>query len=147
MNSPAAKLGHAWVLLCLALAAHVTDEALNGFLNVYNPTVLAIRARFPWLLMPTFRFTEWLAGLLAACAALLLLSAFVYRGARWIRPLAYVFAVIMIFNGLGHIAGTIAGQSLFSVPSPRPMPGFYSSPLLLAASIYLLFRLRYPANQ
>ena len=37
------KLGIAWVLVCLALAAHVTDEAFTGFLSVYNPTVLALR--------------------------------------------------------------------------------------------------------
>jgi hypothetical protein len=147
MNRPDPRLGRAWILLCLALAAHVTDEALNGFLSVYNPTVLALRARIPWLPMPTFTFTAWLAGLLAACVVLLALSRFVYRGARWVRPLAYAFAVIMIFNGLGHTAGTIAGQSLFSVPSPRPMPGFCSSPLLLAASTYLLFRLRYASSE
>jgi hypothetical protein len=39
------KLGIAWVLLCLTLALHVTDEALTGFLNIYNPTVLALRAK------------------------------------------------------------------------------------------------------
>jgi hypothetical protein len=48
----------------------------------------------------------------------------------------------MIANACGHTAGTIAGRGFFSVPIRRPMPGFYSSPLLLAASIYLLLRLR-----
>jgi hypothetical protein len=31
----------AWVGLCAALALHVTDEALTGFLDVYNPAVQA----------------------------------------------------------------------------------------------------------
>ena len=37
------KLGIAWVLLCLSLALHVVDEAANGFLYIYNPTVIALR--------------------------------------------------------------------------------------------------------
>ena len=49
------KLGIAWVQLCLALAAHVTDEALTGFLSVYNPTVLALQAKLGFWLMPTCR--------------------------------------------------------------------------------------------
>jgi hypothetical protein len=36
--------GMAWVMMWLALAIYVTDEALTGFLAVYNPTVLALRA-------------------------------------------------------------------------------------------------------
>jgi hypothetical protein len=138
------KLGRAWVMLCLALAVHACDEALTGFLSVYNPTVRALRVRVPWLPVPTFGFATWFVGLFAACCVLLLLSRYIYRGDRWIRPPAYLFSVLMILNALGHIVGTIAGQSLFSIPVPRPMPGFYSSPLLLAAAIYLLYRLRYP---
>ena len=38
------SLGIAWVLMWVALAVHVIDEALTGFLLVYNPTVLALRA-------------------------------------------------------------------------------------------------------
>ena len=38
------RLGIAWVMMWVALALHVTDEALTGFLSVYNPTVLALRA-------------------------------------------------------------------------------------------------------
>jgi len=138
-------LGRAWILLCLALFLHVTDEALTGFLAVYNPTVIALRERIPWLPLPVFRFEIWLAGLLAASAVLLGLSRFVYRGAKWMRPAAYLFAALMIANALGHVAGTLAGRTVASVPVRRPMPGFYSSPLLLAASLYLLARLRAPA--
>ena len=39
------KLGIAWIALCLAFALHVIDEASTGFLSVYNPTVLALRAK------------------------------------------------------------------------------------------------------
>jgi len=38
-------LGVAWVLLCIATAVQVTDEALTGFLSVYNPAVVALRVK------------------------------------------------------------------------------------------------------
>ncbi len=73
------KLGMAWVLLCLALAVHVTDEASTGFLAVYNPTVVALRARLGFWPMPTFEFREWLTGLVFAVLVLLALSPFLPR--------------------------------------------------------------------
>ena len=39
----ASRHGLAWPSLCLALAIHVVDEALTGFLSVYNPAVQSIR--------------------------------------------------------------------------------------------------------
>src|SRR5262245_56259557 len=81
------RLGVAWVLLWTALAVHVTDEALTGFLSVYNPTVRALQARF------------------------------------WLRPR----------HTLGHTVSPV----LFA----RAAPAFYSSPLLLIASIYALLQL------
>lgn len=142
VNPQASRLGWAWVLLCLAVAAHVTDEALTGFLSVYNPTVLALRARLPWWPMPTFDFRLWITGLIVAVAIGLALSPLAFRNVRWWRPLAYVLAALMLLNSLGHTLGTIFGRTVAEVRFPRPMPGFYSSPLLLAASIYLLIQLR-----
>ena len=124
------RFGWAWVALCLALAVHVTDEALTHFLAVYNLTVQAIRQRLPFLPLPTFTFGIWLAGLITAVILLLALSRFAFRGARWMAPLAYVFGASMLFNGLLHCAG--------SVYMGRFMPGVYSSPLLLVASVNLL---------
>ena len=37
---------------------------------------------------------------------------------------------------------TIFGRTVASVHFPRPMPGFYSSSLLLAGSLYLLLELK-----
>jgi hypothetical protein len=135
-------LGWAWVALCLALGAHVADEASTDFLSVYNPTVTALREWFSWFPMPTFEFGEWLSGLIVADVVLLSLSPLMFRGVRWMRPLAYVFAGVMLLNGMGHTAGTIAGRTVESVRFSRPMPGFWSSPLLLATSVYMLWRLR-----
>src|SRR5262245_33584900 len=126
--------GLAWVSLCLALAVHVFDEAMTDFLSVYNPTVQAIRQRFLLFPMPVFTFKVWLTGLIAAIIILLLLSPFAFRQKEWIKRVSYPFAVLMLLNGLGHVAG--------SFYLGRLAPGVYSSPLLLAGSIYLLWSVR-----
>jgi hypothetical protein len=140
--SPTRKLGIAWVLLCSALALHVFDEASTGFLAVYNPTVVALRERLGYWPMPTFEFRGWLTGLIVAVVALFLCSPFVFLGQRWIRPVFYALAVIMLLNGLGHSWFTVLGHTVSSVHFPRPAPGFYSSPFLLITSIYALVQLR-----
>jgi hypothetical protein len=136
------NFGLAWFLLCLAFCAHVADEALTGFLGVYNPTVIAMHARFSWFPMPTFAYREWLVGLIVANLFLLALTPFAYRNARALRPLAWFFAAVMLLNGMGHTIFTVLGRTVASVQFPRPAPGFYSSPFLLIASTYLFLRLR-----
>ena len=138
----AENFGLGWLLLCIAFCCHVTDEALTGFLPVYNASVLALRDQYPWFPMPAFAFREWLVGLIFANILLLALTPLAYRNARWLRPLGYFYAGIMLLNGLGHTFFTILGHTVMSVQFPRPAPGFYSSPLLLAASAYLFVRLR-----
>lgn len=122
----------AWVTLCAALAIHVTDEALTNFLSVFNPTVLAMRERYPFLPLPTFTFEGWLSGLTLGVAGLLALSPFAFRAAKWMVPVCYSFGGLMFINGLGHLAGSIYLGHL--------MPGAYSAPLLLAASFFLIVR-------
>lgn len=120
----------AWITLCAAVAVHIADEALTDFLSIYNPAVLAVRAGNPWLPLPTFTFENWLALLIFVITALFAASYFVWRG-RWaMRPISYVFAGFMLLNGVLHIAGAIYTGTL--------MPGVYSSPLLLAASVFLI---------
>jgi hypothetical protein len=73
------SLARVWILLWLALALHVFDEATIGFLAIYKPTVLALRARFGWWPMPTLELGEWLTGLMVAVVVLLALSGTVLR--------------------------------------------------------------------
>jgi hypothetical protein len=132
--------GWAWIALAIALAVHVTDEALNDFLSVYNPAVRMIRERVPWLPLPTFEFDEWIAGLAFAVIALLALSALVFAGVRAMRIASYVLGGLMALNGLQHIG--------WSIYMGRAMPGVWSSPLLLAVSLWLIVtarRVRRPA--
>lgn len=145
-RAPARALGSAWVGLSAALALHVTDEAVTGFLSVWNPTALEARARLPWLPIPVVRFEVWLGGLIAAVALAFAFSPVFFRGGGRLRPFAYMVSALMIGNGLGHIAGTIAGHTFADIRFPRPAPGFYSSPLLIAAAVWLIVELRRSRN-
>jgi len=119
-----------WIALCGALAVHVVDEALTDFLAVYNPAVLNVRQRLPFILLPTFTFRNWLTLLILAVILLIGASFFVWKG-RWaLRPISYVFAGFMLINGLLHVAVSLYMGKLIS--------GVYSSPLLLIASVALI---------
>lgn len=141
-HTPQAKLGCAWIGLALAIGLHVADEALTGFLAIYNPTVVAARSRWSWFPMPTFAFNDWLFGLTAFVILLLILSPLAFRNASGIRPIAYFLSAIMLLNAAGHTLATIAGRTFASIQFHRPAPGFYSSPVLVVASVWLLVQLR-----
>ena len=138
--------GRAWFALTAAFALHVLDEAATGFLHVYNPTVTAMRTRWGWFPMPTFEFRQWLIGLGAAVLLCFALTPLATRGPRWLRPLAWFYAIVMFSNGMGHTVFTILGRTLPSVTFSRPAPGFYSSPLLLVGSVWLMMRLQQTAS-
>jgi hypothetical protein len=122
--------GVAWVNLALALALHVADEALHGFLSYYNPAALAIRDRLSVVRLPTFSFEVWLIGLIVGVILLLALSPLAFRSARQMRPFALALSVIMVFNAGIHV--------IWSLVLGEVVPGTYSSPVLLAAAIFLL---------
>jgi hypothetical protein len=143
-SMPVHRLGIAWVSFCFALALHVTDEALTGFLSIYNPTMIALRERFGFWPMPTFAFREWLIGLITLIVLLFTLSPWMFRNARWVRPIAFFFVVVAgILNACGHTIATILGHTVSSVTFARPAPGFYSSPLLFATACFVLLQLRF----
>lgn len=137
-----ASYGQAWFALTVAFALHVFDEATTGFLAVYNPTVNTLRSRWGWFPMPNFQFREWLVGLMVGVALCFALTPLASRGVRWLRPLAWFYALIMFFNGMGHTLFSILGHTVSSVTFARPAPGFYSSPFLFIGSVWLMVRLR-----
>lgn len=126
------KNARAWILMVCAGAIHVADEAINGFLSFYNPLVRDIRESLGFFPAPTFSFGPWLAGLIAAIIVSFLLTPVVARGRRVIRVVVTGLGILMIFNGLGHILGSVYFERL--------LPGFWGSiPLLLTAG-YLTVR-------
>ena len=134
--------GLPWFLLCLGFALHIWDEAAHDFLGYFNATVLTLYGHFSWFPRMDMQFHEWLALLLVALAVCLVLTPFAFRNARWLRPLAYVFAGIQFLNGTWHILSTILGGTVPSVRFNGFAPGFYTAPLLLASSAYLFWSLR-----
>jgi hypothetical protein len=125
------RFGIAWLAFAAALALHVFDEATHDFLSVYNPTVMAIRARVPWLPLPTFTFAVWLTGLCAAIALLFCISPLAFRRTPWTRIAAWPLGIVVgVFNAGLHL--------LSSAYYHHSMPGVYSSPVLLAAAVFLL---------
>jgi hypothetical protein len=121
---------HAWMLLVGALAVHVVDEAVTGFLNFYNPLVLSIRSQASWFPMPTFTFGPWLTGLVLLVLILASLAPAVYRGGVATRVASWIFSTIMCMNGIGHLAGAAYFHTW--------VPGATSAPLLLATSLLLM---------
>lgn len=134
--------GPAWLLLCIGFSPHAWDEAAHHFLEAYNATILALADHFWWVPRVLCQCREWLFGLLVGIAVCFVLSPFAFRNSRWLRPLAYLFAVIRFLNGMGHILATIFGQTVSSVRFTGVAPGFYTAPLLLLGSSYLFWSLR-----
>lgn len=125
------RFGLAWIGFGAALAIHVLDEATHDFLGFYNPSVRAIRARLPFLPLPTFTFKVWLTLLILGIVLFLCVSPMAFRGVRWTRVAAVVLSVVVgAVNAAGHIT--------VSIYYHRWMAGVYSSPLLLCAAIFLL---------
>ncbi len=125
-----ARWRFAWLVLTVAFAGHVLDEAMTDFLAVYNPAVEAIRAALPWSPLPTFTFEVWLTGLVVAIFVLAALAWLASDGRRWMRVLSYLYGGVMALNALGHLgASAVLG---------RWVPGVVSSPILLVAALFLL---------
>ncbi len=130
--------GTAWVALTLSLGAHVVDEAVTGFLDVYNPIVRSLRERLVWFPMPIFSFEVWITGLCALVVVLLALAPLAFRRSPVLRMVSYPYAAIMLLNGAGHLIGSLYLQ--------RWAPGATTAPLLIVASLWLMrcIRLRVP---
>lgn len=120
----------AWIVFAVVLGLHVADEALTGFLPLYNSFVDSLRARHPWVPLPTFAFSAWIGGLTVLVVILLGLAPLTLKGGRGLRVTSWVLAAIMIANAAGHVAA--------SLWLGRPAPGVVSSPLLAAASVALV---------
>jgi hypothetical protein len=124
------RLSVTYLLLVTSLALHVTDEAINHFLDFYNPLALKVREYLIYF-PPTFTFQIWITGLCLAIIILLLLTPLVFKRNSFMLRFAKIFALIMILNGLGHIAGSIWYHKI--------MAGLATSPLLIFFSACFIF--------
>jgi len=122
----------AWLLMILAVAIHVFDETMTGFLPFYTSSVTTLRERVAFFPAPTFSFELWLGGLIAGILVCFGLTVFVARGGKAIRWVATILGVIMTVNALAHLLG--------SLYFGRIIPGAYSSPILFLSAVYMVFR-------
>jgi hypothetical protein len=130
-NKNIRKFGNAWLFLSLSLAIHVIDETENDFLSFYN--LIGNRFKESWHLpFLTFTFSQWISGLMVLIIIALSLTVLAYRGKKIIYFLAWPYSIIMFFDGLIHIAGSIYFGFL--------VPGIYSAPLLIIGSMFLFYR-------
>ncbi len=119
----------AWLMMFSAIALHVFDESVTGFLPAYNQIVADLRERLGFFPAPTFSFRTWLGGLIGAVIVGFAATFFIIRGGRIIRIIAIILGILMIVNASGHFFGSIYFGMFF--------PGMWSSPFLLAAAIFL----------
>ena len=122
----------AWLILVSVVALHVLDEALTGFLPFYNQTVAELRERWGFFPAPTFSFHVWLGGLLFAIFVGFAMTPLIRRGGRVVRVIVIFFGILMVANALGHLLG--------SVYLGTRLPGMWSSPLLIGAAGWSVYR-------
>ena len=120
----------AWVMMVAAVGIHVVDETLTDFLPYYNAQVLSLRARLGFFPAPIFTFPQWLGGLTAAVLLGFAATPLVARGGRTMRVVCGIVSALMIANACGHMLSSLHFGYL--------VPGFWSSPLLFIASIWML---------
>jgi uncharacterized protein with HXXEE motif len=123
------RFGKAWLFLSLFLLFHIVDEALNGFLPVYNENILRLRA-MTGIPFPTFTFPFWFTALVFVDIWLLFLSRYALQGKRMMILFAYLFAIIMLANGLAHLVGSFYLQQW--------IPGIITAPFLVYGAMNLL---------
>ncbi|OGF67412.1 MAG: hypothetical protein A2Y62_02255 [Candidatus Fischerbacteria bacterium RBG_13_37_8] len=122
----------AWFVLVTAVALHVIDEAITGFLPFYNQAVYDIKARLGFFPAPTFSFGMWIEGLIVAILIGYSIIPLVARGGRIIRVVTLVVGIMMVINALGHLLGSLFTKTI--------LPGMWSSPILLFAALYVVVR-------
>lgn len=104
------------LFLIVALILHLAEEVRTGF-----------REQFITGEMPLPVFIGINVILYTFCFATLFLSA---RGASVALPMAWLLAVTMTLNGIGHLGVMVLKRRYF--------PGGLTAPLLLLASVYLV---------
>lgn len=114
----------AWLSLCVALAAHVVEEAQA----VSGAGIELLRLVFPAL--PPFQYSIWLVDIVGALVALFALTLQVQRQNPWMRPASFAFALFATANAMMHL--------LMSYAEGDVLAGTVTAPVMLVASFFLL---------
>ena len=122
----------AWILMISAMGIHVLDEALTDFIDFYNSLVQELRDGLGFFPAPIIPYGAWLGGLIAVVIAGFALTPLVDRG----RGFFWILTIAMGMNMIAKASGIMLGSLLFG----RLLPGFWSSPFLLAAALFVVVR-------
>jgi hypothetical protein len=114
------RLTAALTILLLSLLLHLVEELLTGF-----------RKQFPLGEMSVSLFVGINAVIYSFLTATIWLS---YHGRPIAIPMAWLFAAAMSLNGGGHLGIMLVRGAYF--------PGGFTTLILLAASVNVLFQLR-----
>lgn len=128
LEAEVSKIRTPFLILIVAQAAHSIEEYVFRLFDVLAP------ARFVSGLVSS----DLASGFAIVNAALVLFGlwcyvAWVRTGRPAARPLAWFWALLELANGTGH--------SLLAISAGGYFPGVGTAPLLLGASLYLVFRL------
>jgi|GEM_PF-2698244 len=119
----------AWFLACLVFALHIVDEGLHGTFGFYSDLERLVNLLLPSLNLTPFNFDVWLINMSGTLFVLFLLTFPVSRANPLMVPASYLFAAFLTGNSAFHLLMTI-GRS-------EPVTGALTSPLMLAAGLFL----------
>jgi Protein of unknown function with HXXEE motif len=120
----------AWLTLSSVLGLHVVEEAVDGSFALYNDMVDWLGVIFPFIELPAFRYNVWVVNLSGTVLVLVALTGLVALRQGPMRLASYALALFAVANAALHI--------LMSLSAERLLPGTLSSPLVLAAALFLL---------
>ena len=140
--NPKPCFGAAWLLLGLVFSLHIVDEAAHHFLPYYNATVLHLYGHVPGFPRIDLEVRTWLGALVLGDLAFLAMMPWAFRNARWLRPVGYFVSALAVLESIGQCLLTARGHTTGSVQFDGVSPGFYTAPLLLVSSAFLLWSLR-----
>ena len=142
------NFGLGWALLSVAFLTNILEDAFTDFVPMYNATVLTLYGHVDWFPRLDITPRGWLIGAVLLLVLLFALLPFAFGNAKWLRPFAYLIAVLSILLAAGYTALTLRGGTTPSVKFPGVAPGFRTAWLLVVAGIYLLISLwrSTPAN-
>ena len=142
LPAPRSGFGTAWLLLGLAFSLHIVDETTNHFLPYYNATVLHLYGHVPGFPRIDLELRTWLGALVLGNLAFLALTPWAFGNAGRLRVAGYLVSVLAALESAGQLLLTARGHTTGSVQFAGVSPGFYTAPLLLVSSVYLIWSLR-----
>lgn len=129
----------AWLIGCIAFAAHIGEEIAYGSFGVYADFSVFVNTLFPWLRLPPYNYEIWLTNLIGTSVVLLALTGLVYVKRGPMRLASHLFAAFLTLNGMGHLYAALTMSTYF--------PGAMTAGLLIVAGLFLFVSIPASSSQ